>query len=75
MLFRSSVLVGTNLVFGGTGSNGGGTYYVLAATDIAAPLANWLRLATNTFDADGSFSVTNPVDPANGSQFLRLQVP
>jgi endonuclease/exonuclease/phosphatase family metal-dependent hydrolase len=71
----NSVLVGTNLVFGGTGSNGGGTYYVLAATDIAAPLANWLRLATNTFDADGSFSVTNPVDPANGSQFLRLQVP
>jgi hypothetical protein len=30
----------------------------------ALPLTNWLRLATNKFDANGSFVVTNSISKA-----------
>jgi autotransporter-associated beta strand protein len=66
-------VVGTNIVF--TGSNGvaGSPYYVLASTNVASPLINWSRIATNTFDANGHFAYTNKLIPPQ--RFFRLQVP
>jgi uncharacterized delta-60 repeat protein len=74
-VITTTVLAGTNLVFGGTGGTVGSTYYVLASSDMAAAVTNWSRVATNIFAADGSFSVTNTVNPAKGTQFFRLEVP
>jgi hypothetical protein len=69
------VLTGMNLAFSGTGGIAGGTYYVLTATNIAGRMTSWARLATNTFDVGGSFSVTNAMDPARCWQFLRIEEP
>jgi hypothetical protein len=70
-----TVLGGSNLVFCGTGGMAGDTYYVLASTNVAARMANWVCVATNTFGVDGSFCVTNAVEPAKRRQFFRIQVP
>jgi hypothetical protein len=64
---------GNNLVFTGTNGPDSGTYYVLAATNVALPLTNWTVIATNTFSATGGFSVTNSI--GNGSRFFILSVP
>ena len=57
-----------------SGSNGAplGNYYVLSSTNLALPLANWTRVATNQYDASGKFIFTNPIS-ANQQNFFRLQ--
>jgi hypothetical protein len=72
----STVNSGGNLVFSGTNNNtsGGQTYFVLTSTNVGLSLSNWTVLSTNTFNADGTFSVTNPVG-TGGQQFFLLQVP
>jgi hypothetical protein len=66
---------GTNLVLAGTGGWEGRDYYVLASTNLALPMANWVRVATNRFGVGGTFSMTNAIDPAMRHLFFRLQVP
>src|SRR5205823_9422121 len=67
-------LSGANVVISGSNGVPNGPYYVLTTTNVAAPLANWTRLATNAFSASGSFSFTNaPV--AAGQRFFALQLP
>ena len=36
------------------------------------PLANWLVLCTNAFNADGTFNYTNAIDPARPAEFSRV---
>jgi hypothetical protein len=48
---------------------------VLVSTNIALPLNQWTRIATNQFDAGGNFTFTNGVDTNAGQQFYFLQVP
>ena len=66
---------GANLIFSGTNGIAGNTYYVLASTNVAAPLTNWLPVFTNTFDVNGAFSVTNAVSGAIPARFYLLQLP
>jgi len=62
-----------NLLFSGSNGVPLGNYYLLGTTNLATPLANWIRLLTNQFDGAGNFTVTNP--PAtNGQLFYRLQL-
>jgi fibronectin-binding autotransporter adhesin len=63
---------GTNLVLTGTNLNGGAGfhYVVLTTTNLATPLANWTILSTNSFNADGSFSFTNGLNPAQPALFF-----
>ena len=69
----SPAVSGGKLVFSGTGGTPGATYYVVTATNLAAPAANWTRILTNQFDTGGNFAVTNP--PATNVQsFYRLQL-
>ncbi len=75
IVITNAVLAGTNLVFSGTGGSAGGTYYVLASTNVAEPAANWGRVATNRFDASGGFRTTNSTDLKLSSQFFRLRLP
>jgi len=68
-------IVSTNFIFTGTGGLATSNYYVLASTNIAWPLSNWTRLATNTFDAAGFFKSTNIILPKNSQLFYQIQMP
>jgi hypothetical protein len=71
----NNVLVsGGNLIFSGTGGTANGSYVVLVSTNVAAPLTDWIPLATNMFDANGAFSVTNSIFPGTPQQFYCLQL-
>jgi DNA-binding beta-propeller fold protein YncE len=76
----------TGLRFTGSGStdrllsisatNGysGGTYYLLASTNLAAPLSQWQPVATNILGASGSFSLTLTNPTWLPCQFYLLRV-
>ena len=70
---NSFALSGGNLIFGGTNGPANGTYYVLTSTNVALPLTNWRSIATNSFSATGTFSVTNVV--GQGAGFFVIEVP
>lgn len=70
--FRS----GANLVIKGTNNNVPNTAYhyeVLTTTNIATPLSNWTPVATNPFNADGTFEYTNPIVPGTPRQFIDVK--
>jgi hypothetical protein len=52
-----------------------GTYYALASTNLALPLASWTRIATNSYDASGNFSYTNGMSVGTAKKFYLLQLP
>ena len=61
-IIASVLLTPTNLVLGGSNGLPQGGYYLLAATNLALPLSEWSRVATNFFGADGTFRLTNSLD-------------
>ena len=67
--------VSTNFVFTGTGGIATSNYYVLTSTNLALPLPNWTRLATNQFDGVGAFRATNGVTAGKPRQFYVIQIP
>ena len=64
-----------NLILSGSYGPPGTNYVLLSSTDIAVPVGSWNRVLTNQFDAQGSFSVTNPIAPGPTQSFYRLLVP
>ncbi len=55
---------GANMIFNGTNVAGAGTgfhYVVLSSTVLNKPLTSWTPVATNAFNANGSFSFTNAI--------------
>lgn len=73
--FGGLTVGGANLIFSGAGGGSNGVYYVLASTNLAAPLGQWRRLATNSFDGHGNFIFTNRLNSGGGQQFYQLQLP
>ena len=73
--FTSAGVAGTNLVLNGANGLSGHTYYVLATTNLTLPRSQWQSLTTNTWTANGNFSlvVTNAVNPAVPDQFFLLE--
>lgn len=69
-----TVSTGGNLVFSGTNVPAGVQYRILTSTNVAAPLANWAPIATNTFPSNGGFSYTNLIS-GKGNAFFRLVSP
>jgi autotransporter-associated beta strand protein len=69
----SIALTGTNLTFSGTGGVPNMTYCLLAATNLALPLADWTRVLTNVFDSQGGFTVTNLI--SGPEQYYLIRVP
>jgi len=62
-------------IFSGTNGFAGVGYYILSSTNLALPLSNWTREATNNFDsATGAFSITNTMAPGAAQKFYRLQL-
>jgi autotransporter-associated beta strand protein len=66
--------VAANLVIGGTNGPPGLRYYLLSSTNVIAPLENWVPIATNTFDSNGGFIVTNAIEPNLPQRFHLLRV-
>jgi hypothetical protein len=58
-----------------TNGTPGSLFYLLSSTNVATPLSNWAKLATNVFDFSGnaSFSFTNGITGAQ--RFYILQEP
>jgi autotransporter-associated beta strand protein len=74
-VFGSIAASGNDLVMSGSNGTPNASFYTLTATNVTLPLANWSRVATNQFDANGYFNLTNPIDPAMPQLFYRLQLP
>jgi autotransporter-associated beta strand protein len=66
---------GSTFVFSGSNGVPGNPYYVIATTNLALPLTNWTRLATNVFDTGGNFGWTNSFNAGASQFFYSLLVP
>jgi len=66
---------GNNLVINGTNLNGGQSFHyaVLTSTNLTVPLTNWTALSTNSFNANGTFSYTNAINPTNLAAFFSVK--
>jgi hypothetical protein len=64
---------GNNIIFSGTNGVANTSYVVLSSTSLTAPRNTWVPLTTNSFDANGAFSITNAVNPGAADRFYRLQ--
>lgn len=73
-VFTRVVLSGANLILGGTNGLTGQPYVLLASTNLAAPLDQWIPLLTNAF-VNGSFSATNAINPTAAPCFYLLKLP
>ena len=71
--FTNAAWSGTGLILGGTGGGTNPDYALLVSTNALLPLANWTKAQTNSFDATGHFSLTNPATPTLKQQFFALQ--
>lgn len=70
----STTISGGNFIFSGTNGTAGGNYVVLTATNLTAPLANWIPTQTNAFDINGAFHVTNAVTPGSVPHFFFIKL-
>jgi autotransporter-associated beta strand protein len=73
-IINSITMSGSSLIFSGTNGVASGNYVVLASTNLTTPLINWTPLATNTFDTNGVFNVTNVISSGSPQQFYRIQL-
>ena len=64
---------GTNLVFQGTNGTAGGQFYILATTNLAAALPDWVPIYTNNFDGSGNFSNVVPLTGTASQQFFLIK--
>jgi hypothetical protein len=62
------------LIFSGDGGPAGGTNYLMTATNLALPIAQWTSIATNPFDDSGQFAITNTLPSVAPRQFFRLRL-
>lgn len=72
--FTNLWLAPGGIALAGSGGSSNATYHLLSSSSLALPSTNWPAVATNNFDANGNFLLTNPtiaVEP----QFFRLRVP
>ena len=72
--FKPVKLSGTNVIFNGTNGALNWPYLELATTNLALPLSQWQRVATNAFDGAGNFTFTNALNPGALQKFYRLQL-
>jgi len=75
-VFTAGIL-STNGGFSFSATNGppSNSVYVLAATNLALPPAQWTPVATNQFDGNGQFLFTNAAGPAAPQTFYLLKLP
>src|SRR5215468_7898742 len=64
-------VLGTSLVFSGSNGVPGRSYYLVSSTNLALPLTQWQPIASNIFDPNGNFNITNPSAVNLRQQFFR----
>jgi hypothetical protein len=69
-----TVLTSNNLIISGSGGIAFDSCYLLTATNVAQPVAEWVRAATNRFDSGGNVNLTNPVLQSERGRYFRLAV-
>ena len=72
--FNGNAEGGNNFIFSATNGVPDWAFYILASTNVAAPLNQWQPIATNNFDSNGNFIFTNSVDGNSPQQFYLLQL-
>jgi hypothetical protein len=68
----STVCTNNSIAFSGTNGPPGGLFWVLSATNLAAPIADWQPVLTNVFGAEGWFEAVLPINPAEPQRYYRL---
>ena len=64
---------GTTLSMQATNGQPNAPFEVLQTTDLRQPMAQWIPIMTNSFDANGSFRwSTNVVSMSNGQMFYTI---
>ncbi len=71
--FAQMLISGSSISLSGSGGTVNATYYVLTSTNVALPVPQWPRIATNSFDAFGNFSFSDPINPGSPRKFYLLQ--
>src|SRR5262249_1361967 len=69
-VINSSLNSGGDLVLNGTNGIANAPYYVLSGSNLALPVAQWTRIATNLFDSFGNFGLTITNNGAPQSFFV-----
>jgi autotransporter-associated beta strand protein len=70
-------LLNGNVVINGTNGQSGGTYYLLASTNLSSPVGQWTPVATNVVSTNGpsgafTFTGTNAAGSNAGNKFYIL---
>jgi len=68
-------LVGQELILSGSQGLPDKAFTVLATTNLAQPLPQWIPVATGRFTQSGSFEIALPLDPNLPQRYFRLHVP
>jgi choice-of-anchor C domain-containing protein len=68
-------LVGTNVVFTGSGGGSNAQFILMMTTNLAQPVTLWTPIRTNNFSSNGGFNLTNFYDLNLPWQFFQLLVP
>ncbi len=73
-IISSISITADGVVLSGTNNNGttAGNYAVLSTTNLTLPLSSWTAVSTQSYNADGTLSVTNPIGTSS-QQFYILQ--
>jgi autotransporter-associated beta strand protein len=72
-VFANVSLAGpTKLMFAIVNGTPGATNYLIAATNLALPKANWTRLLTNVFDVGGTLTITNSINAGEPQSFYQI---
>jgi hypothetical protein len=66
---------GGNLFMSGSNGVPNGIYSLLISSDASLPLASWGRIAINSFDSNGNFSFSMPINPAEPQKFYLIRIP
>jgi hypothetical protein len=74
-IISSTVRSGNNLLVSGSGGTPNGSFSVLTNANIAAPVAGWGTNSTATFDSNGDFSLSLPINAANPRLFYLIKTP
>jgi alpha-tubulin suppressor-like RCC1 family protein len=65
---------GNTLVLSGNGGQPYQPFYTLTSSSLGLSFSQWTTMSSNMCDADGNFSVTNPVNLAASQQFYIIQM-
>jgi autotransporter-associated beta strand protein len=73
-VFTNTVVSSGNIIMSGSSAPTYYSYYVLATTNIALPIASWTRVYTNSFTAS-DFSISIPIVSSIPNRYYRLNIP